>query len=162
MGLEYYSSHKTEDSALAFLDWLNINIADESILIKINDHEIKEGMKGYFELWLDFVEGGLKPDRSLRSDCKYYYESFLEDLYFHWTDSGEVDRDMFQLYETEESWFELVVYDDVLVFSHLTENLNNWKACDIQWILKTDSFDEVLSLIQSNQILAIARNTIDD
>ena len=69
---------------------------------------------------------------------------------------------MFQLYETEESWFELVVYDDVLVFSHLTDNLNNWKACDIQWILKTDSFDEVLSLIQSNQILAIARNTIDD
>ena len=107
MGLEYYSSHKTEDSALAFLDWLNINIADESILIKINDHEIKEGMKGYFELWLDFVKGGLKPDRSLRSDCKYYYESFLEDLYFHWTDSGEVDRDMFQLYETEESWYVL-------------------------------------------------------
>tara|TARA_R100000742_G_C4204368_1_gene32556 strand:- start:81 stop:359 length:279 start_codon:yes stop_codon:yes gene_type:complete len=76
----------------------------------------------------------------------------FEELGFWWIDSGESNWELFQYQESDEScWYEVRIWLDRIEFIRCNHNEINWKATDDQVLFESDSIDEVLSIIKSNE-----------
>ena len=103
------------------------------------------------------MKRGFKMTKQYKDAKEFSYH--FEESAFSWTCSGEDHWELFQYVplsyfeedEDNEDWFEVRIWLDRVEFVQCNHNETNWKATNDQVLFTSDSIDEVVSIIKSNE-----------